>query len=515
MKIRLTPREAYKKQMVADLIAIDKEQGLPADYPFTIKELIEFEQKIQGKIVYPWSPGYENDKKEFNDVYPAFPKLIVYVANYNDIGICLMEARNRKIDTVIRSGGHSLADYSVCDGLVVDISNLKSFHVDKANKTLWVQAGITFEELNPQLEFFNLHLPGGGCPSVSIAGYMQGGGYGLTSRNFGIESDCVLAFTMMLADGTILTASASENIDLFWAVRGGTGGNFGVLLDITYKVFDLDLVWGIALEWEIETDETYGAQALHAIQENYLTGNQHPNLGIETIVYTDIPNGSRKKVRFGGCYNGDKAGLEAAVEPLKAIPGVTQVYCLQAKYSVVNNNVLEGIPAIPSNQLPSLKFYGRSAYVSRSLSIDDYKNILTYFNTVPNTFGMLDLEGYGGVINQYPVEDSAFIHRDALFNFYTIAFFDDVTNDQEANRIWINDFYKFLEQYTDGYSNQNYPNRDQTDFQYAYWGIYYHQLVAIKNKYDPNNFFNYQQSIGAPISVELAAKQVMLFDKNT
>ena len=125
---------------------------------------------------------------------------------------------------------------------------------------------------------------------------------------------------------------------------------------------------------------------------------------------------------------------------------------------------------------------------------------------------MLDLEGYGGVINQYPVEQSSFIHRSALLDFYAIAFFDKVTNDQEANRLWIISLYQFMEQYTNTHSYQNYPNRDQTGFQWAYWGEYYNQLVAIKNKYDPNNFFNYPQSIGQPLSAELNAKQKMLFD---
>ena len=162
-------------------------------------------------------------------------------------------------------------------------------------------------------------------------------------------------------------------------------------------------------------------------------------------------------------------------------------------------------------ELPTIKFYGRSAYIARSLSVDDYKNILAFFKTVPNTYGMLDLEGYGGVINKYPVEQSAFIHRNAILDFYCIVFFDSVTNDQEKNRVWINSLYEFMEQYTNGHSYQNYPNRDQTGFPWAYWGPYYNQLVAIKRKYDPGNLFHYQQSIGVSISSELDEKQITLF----
>jgi FAD/FMN-containing dehydrogenase len=514
MKIGLTPREKHKKQTLQDLR--QSADIVPKNYPFTQKELAAFEASIHGKIVYPWSPKYNLDKREFNNVYPASPQMIVFVASYGDVQLCLQEAKQRGMETTIRSGRHSLADYSVCDGMVIDISGLKSVKIDPTNKTAWVQAGNTFEDLDPQLQFYKLHVPGGGCPSVSVAGYMQGGGYGLTSRTYGIQSDCVLEFTMLLADGRLVVANESQNQDLFWAVRGGTGGNFGVLLDITYQLVDLDLMWGVAIEWEFETDEglAQAALALQVIQDYYLKGDKHPNLGIEVIIYTDIPNGSVKKVRFGGGFIGNELDFDAAIVSLLALPGAVEVYRNHDTYKTINNDILEGIPAIPANQLPSLKFYGRSAYVERSLSKEEYAEILTYFKTtVPNTFGMIDLEAYGGVINQYPVEKSSFIHRNALFDFYTIAFFDDVTNDQEANRVWINEFYEFLGKFTNGHSYQNYPNRDQEGFQWAYWGTYYNQLCVIKEKYDPDNFFHYQQSIGQPLSTESDKDQQILFDE--
>jgi FAD/FMN-containing dehydrogenase len=510
MKIGLTRKEESKRRNLRELRHVSSDL-LPKDYPLTHDELIAFEQSIYGQIVYPWSPQYQLLKRDFNDVYPAFPQMIVYVDVYNDVKACLQLAQEKGMETTIRSGGHSLTDYSVCNGMVIDISKLKSVKVDPLAKTAWVQAGNRFEDLDPWLQQYNLHVPGGGCPSVSVAGYMQGGGYGLTSRTYGIHSDCVLEFTMMLANGNIVVANESQNEDLFWAVRGGTGGNFGVLLDITYKLYDLDLIWGIAIEWAFETDETNAAQALETIQNHFLQGDQIPEMGIEVIIYTDIPNGNVKKVRFGGAFVGDECGLDDAIAPLLAIPGAEVVYRTQSTYMTINNAILEGIPAIPVKQLPSLKFYGRSAYVERPLSVDDYIEILSYFKTVPNTFGMVDLEAYGGVINQYPVEKSSFIHRNSLFNFYTIAFFDDVTNDQEANRVWINEFYEFLNQYTNTHSYQNYPNKDQDDFKWAYWGEYYNQLCLIKAKYDPGNFFRYQQSIGQPLNDKQARSQKILF----
>ena len=507
MKFRLTPQQIDKKKTIKWLTATDTRVTVPHNIKIDKEQFAGLEQIIKGKIVYPWSPGYNIDKQEFNDVFPANPILIVYVACYEDIRLCLEFAGKYNLLTAIRSGRHSLADYSVCDGMVIDISKLKSVFVDPVNQTVWMEAGNTFADINPALEFYGMHLPGGGCPTVSVAGYMQGGGYGITSRNFGIHSDCVLEFTLMLADGRLVVANPDQNSDLFWAVRGGTGGNFGVLISIKYKIFPLGLIWGMQITWDFESDSVNAAKALYAIQENYLTGFKYPNLGIETIVFTDIAKDNHKKVLFGAGFIGNEAELDAAVAPLMAITGATIAFKKQGRYSDINGAVLEGIPDVP----PDVKFYGRSAYISRSLSVNDYSNILSFFKTVPNNYGMLDLEGYGGVINQYPVEKSAFIHRDVIMDFYTILFFDKASNDQEKNREWMIKFYGFLEQYTNGHSYQNYPNRDQTEYRWAYWGSYYNQLVDIKAKYDPNNFFNFPQSIGGPISPDKQDKQVMLF----
>ena len=508
MRFHRTPLQIQKQKTIEWLTDPKSQEAIPSDLGITTEHMATLENTIQGRIVWPWTPGYDNDKREFNDVYPADPVMIVYVANYEDVRLVLEFATETDLPTTIRSGGHSLADYSVCDGIVIDISGLKSVSVDTVNQTVWVEAGNTFADLNPKLEFYGMHLPGGGCPSVSVAGYMQGGGYGITSRNFGIQSDIVLAFTMMLADGSLVVASATQNTDLFWAVRGGTGGNFGVLLNITYRIFPLGLIWGLQLAWDFETDATNAANALVAIQDNYLSGFNYPRLGIETLVYTDITTDNHKKVVFAAAFIGTEAELDAAIAPLMALPGTIVKLKKQGKYSDVNNWVLEGIPDVPHD----VKFYGRSAYVARSLTAADYANILNQFKTAPNNYAMLDLEGYGGMINQYPVQSSAFIHRDVLFDFYTILFFDNASNDQEQNREWMISFYAFLEQYTNSHSYQNYPNRDQTNFQWAYWGSYYNQLVSIKQKYDPKNFFHYPQSIGAPIAAEYEDKQIMLFD---
>ena len=169
-----------------------------------------------------------------------------------DVRCCLEFARKYQVPFTCRSGGHSTAGYCLVNGgLVIDVSRMDDIYVDPGARTARVGAGANFHKVNAILESYGLHVPGGGCPEVGVAGYMQGGGYGFTSRMFGIHCDNVLQVELMLADGTIVRANSVEHADLYWAVRGGTGNNFGVLLATTYQLYPLDTLWGFGLKWSL------------------------------------------------------------------------------------------------------------------------------------------------------------------------------------------------------------------------------------------------------------------------
>ena len=252
----------------------------------------------------------------------------------------------------------------------------------------------------------------------------------------------------------------------------------------------LGLIWGIKITWNIDPSPGDAAQALYTIQEQYLTDNAFANLGIETILATDTDG--KKKVFFCAVWIGDEAGFDMALAPLLDVPGAQVVFKIQGKYSDVNARVLEGTPDLPEG----IKAYSRSTIIERSLSIANWSDILQYFLTAPNQYTMVDMECYGGKINQVFPGYNAFIHRTAKMDFFCAAFFDDQTKDQKENEIWLNAFMTFMQRYSNGHSYQNYPNRDQQNWKWAYWGNFYDQLLSVKQKYDPANAFNYPQSIG-------------------
>lgn len=456
---------------------------------------VPLQDLIAGKIVLPGDPGYDEDRKDFDDLYPAYPQIIVYAASTSDIWWAIRYAQANNLHVAIRSGGHSTAGFSVSNGMILDLSMMNKVTVNAVDQIATVEVGCTFMSLNAELEKHGFHLPGGGCPTVAVAGYMMGGGYGFTSRTFGMNCDNVVQILMMKADGTFVIANENENADLFWAIRGGRGGNFGVLISITYKIHPLDTIYGIQIQWSLQDHMAEAAQALYVIQEKYLCNHQLPEMGIELAVITDNTD-KIKKLTFCATWVGDQTELDQAMQPLLGISGAVVTMRLHDRYSKVNEALLSNV----EGGLPrDIKAYSRCAYFARPLQASDYQDILQYYyDTAPNQYTIMAMECYGGKINQVAPSAMAFMHRNVLFDLFADGFFNEETNDQEENKIWIEDLFTFLSQYTNGHSYQNYPNRLQLDWKWAYYGNQYSRLVEIKQKYDPENFFRYLQSIGNP-----------------
>ena len=170
------------------------------------------EQNLVGTIVLPGDAAYDQDRQESNPAFQEYPIMIVYCAVDNDVWICLEAAQALKMPFCVRSGGHSTAGYSVVNnGILIDVSGLNFVQVDTVNSVVTAGPGTNFDTLNGALNSTGLHVPSGECGDVCVGGFVQGGGYGYTSRCFGIQSDCVLAFRVMLANGGIVVANATTN----------------------------------------------------------------------------------------------------------------------------------------------------------------------------------------------------------------------------------------------------------------------------------------------------------------
>jgi hypothetical protein len=264
------------------------------------------------------------------------------------------------------------------------------------------------------------------------------------------------------------------------------------LLNITYQLVALGDIWGIKAEWDISANINEAAQALYTIQNIYLIPDAYLQLGIQTVL--NIAKTGEKRISFLATWTGNADDMNTALAPLLNLPGAKIVYKKQGRYSAINTDLLEGVPPLPANT-PFCGF-SRSVYIERFLTVNDWIDILNFYLTAIGPYTIVDMEGYGGRINQIPIGTNAFIHRTATMDFFCDVFFNDQTNDRKEQGDWLDSFFQFMEKYGNGESYQNYPNRKQQNFQWAYWTNYYNLLVGIKKKYDPGNFFHYQQSIG-------------------
>jgi len=458
------------------------------------KVMEDFENSLIGYVVLPGSPDYDKDLTipGWLTPYSAKPQMLVYCKAPDDVRRCLELAHQYDLWVTTRSGGHSFTGYSLNNGMVIDLSNMNCVTVDAKAKRARIGPGAQFQKINSVLEFpYQLHLPGGTCPDVACGGYMQGGGYGLTSRRFGIQCDTVLQITMMLQDGSIVVANQDQNPDLFWAVRGGTGNNFGILLEIEYQLFNIGDVWGFAFAWDIQQAPT----VLRELQANYMSTGKDNKLGTEPVLAM-FPAGDKSKklvpkLVMLGLYQGSEQDGRKALKSVLAIPGCSQLVSETGPYSVLNEEIfVKGLPGIPVPPQPML---ARSGYVSRPVELKEWEAICKKFAETPNQWNIIGIETYGGAINAYPRSGNAFIHRDVDMNLFVFAFLEP--GKEKPDQAWLDEMAATIEPVWNGQVYQNYPVRNFPNFRWAYWGDVYQSLWFVKQKYDPKNFFHFEQSI--------------------
>jgi FAD binding domain-containing protein/berberine-like enzyme len=451
-----------------------------------VKRLEEFEHKLVGYVVLPEMPNYEQDRQEaMLTPYSAKPQIIVYCKAQNDVYECLKLANEFNIWVTCRSGGHSFAGYSVNTGMVIDLSNLNSVKVDPEQKRARIGPGAQFDLINSTLTYpYKLHLPGGTCPDVACAGYMQGGGYGLTARRFGMHCDSVLQITMMLYDGRIVVADEKQNKDLFWAVRGGTGNNFGVLLESEYQLYDLLDVWGFAFTWDIKS----APAVLQELQSKYMRTGRNTRLGFMPVLA--ILKGKPKLIVMG-LYQGNEQDGTKSMQSILAIGKPEKSFSKIGPYADLNEAIFAVLPGIPTD--PPQPMLARSGYISEPVDLAYWETICNQFAQTANPWNIIGIEPYGGAINDYPRDGNAFIHRDVDMDLFVFAFLQK--GQEPADQLWLDTMSTTLSQVWNGHMYQNYPERNFPNFRWAYWGDAYESLWFVKQKYDPKNFFHFEQSI--------------------
>ena len=456
---------------------------------------------LRGRIVGPGDAEYPRASRLFNPRFDAIrPRVIAFCESPEDVRLTLAWARENELPIAARNGRHSYGGYSSSRGVVADLSRLNEVEHDPLVGTVRVGAGARMIDVYAELARDSVTVPGGSCPSVGISGLALGGGIGLSARKLGLTSDSLRAVELITASGDSEVASAEENPALFWACRGGGGGNFGV---VTAFHFDVHSVGDVAIydfRWDWEH-----ARAVADAWQRFAPKAPDELFSILKLANaaTDPKREPAPFVTSYGQFFGPASELRDLLEPLLAAGGpatqrVAEMSYLDAQAYWAG---CEDGPERCAANVERVSYKAKSQYVSKQLPDAGIETMIDWVERWPGSSsaggGAVQLDPAGGAINAFSPRATAFVHRDQLFHCQYLAHWgrDDPPQVVDAARTWIADFDASMRRFSSGSAYQNYIDPDLAGWERAYYGENLPRLMKIRSKYDPDGVFDFPQSI--------------------
>jgi len=458
---------------------------------------------IAGEVVLPGSPAFEALPKPFNARFHDIrPQAIVLCATPQDVAETISFAGRHGLACATRSGGHCFADRSTSRGLVIDVTPMASVSV--AGDRATVGAGARLGAVYDALQLHGLAIPAGTCPPVGVAGLTLGGGLGILGRSYGVTSDRLLAAQVVLADGRVLDCDEDHHQDLFWALRGGGAGNFGVVTSLVVgtvpapQVTNFHLTWPPARaaalieawqEWApLAPDELAASLKLTAADEV----DQPASVDVYGALLGPEPDATRLP---------EELVVRAGADPVSA--WVKQLSFAETRqfWAALPVGEAGGGQAAhgPSAQHPYLVV--KSEFFRRPLPAQAVAELVEHFvqGRPAGQFRELDFMPWGGAYNRVPAAATAFVHRDALFQLKHAVVVDPQasTGAKQAAHRWVTRSWALVHRWGSGRVFQNFADPDLEDWAGAYYGSNYDRLVRVKARYDPGGFFRSHQSLPA------------------
>ncbi len=442
-------------------------------------DLIErFRSAFRGKLIRPDDADYETARKIWNASIDKRPGLIAHCSGTADVIAAVNFARENELLVAVRGGGHNVSGRALCDdGIVIDLSGMKGIFVDAKNRIARVQGGATLGDLDRETHVFGLAVPAGVISKTGIAGLTLGGGVGWLVRKYGLTCDNVLSFDIVLAEGRPCVASAKENEDLFWALRGG-GGNFGVVTSFEFRVHPVSNVLGGLVIYPRD-------RAVEVLRFYREFTQSAPEELTAYAALMHMPDGT-PAVALIACYCGDLIQGEKVVKPLRTF-GSPIVDAIQPMpFPQMQTSLDAGFPEGNHN-------YWKSTFL-RELSDDAIGVLVQHANRATSPLSGVTIEYYGGAASRIAASETAFAQRQAQ---YSVAILAQWTDPGESQRHveWARALADSLRPFSSGGYVLNFLGDEPQDTIKATFGPNYDRLMAVKKKYDPTNFFRLNQNI--------------------
>ncbi len=450
------------------------------------QDLRQFEEGLDGILLQPGDEGYDEARVIHNAAYQRSPLLILRAASARDVIRGVAFARNRELEVAVRSGGHSVAGHSSSDVMVIDLSPMRYLEIDPERHIVRAGPGLTWGEVSVELHEYGLAVPSGDTGSVGVGGLTVGGGIGWLVRKYGLTIDSLQSVDIVTADGQLRRASAEENPDLFWAVRGG-GGNFGIVTSFEFRAHPVGTIIGGAIIYDASESRTvlpawarYAQSAPEELSTIVFVLHAPPLPFIPPEVH------GRNVIVIGVCCVGDPETGQGVVAPLRELGTVLADITGPAPYPAV-------YALTESVAVPGFHSEIRSSYL-RELEGDALETILRGVDTLPAPMGLVQLRALGGAMERVPADATAFAHRDRSILAAAIGLWEDPT-EAASQRAWVEEFGRDLRPHADGVYVNFLSDEGPERVAEAYGQETYRRLSQLKRTYDPANVFRLNQNI--------------------
>ena len=450
-------------------------------------QIQKLKSTLRGKLIEPQDAGYHDARKVYNAMIDKHPRLIAQCADVADVIACVRFARDTDILVAVRGGGHNGAGLGTCDdGLVIDLSPMRGVRVDPTARKVRAEAGNKQGDLDHAGHAFGLAVPAGIISSTGIAGLTLGGGHGYLTRKYGLTIDNLLEADLVLADGRFVTASRTQNEDLFWAIRGG-GGNFGVVTSFLYRAHPVHTVFAGVTLWEVEhareVAEWYRDFMRSAGEDMYAF-----------FAFMKVPPGppfpeplhTKPACGIVWCYCGPMEQVETAFQPLRRfrkpafeLLGPMPFPALQSMFD----------PLYP----PGLQWYWKGDFFTE-LSDGAIAEHLKFGANLPSLLSTMHLYPIDGALNRVGTDDTAFSYREAKYSMVIAGIDPDPANASSITK-WAKDYWGALHPHSAGGAYVNFMMEEGLERVKATYRGNFDRLAAVKRKYDPDNLFRVNQNV--------------------
>ena len=443
---------------------------------------------FRGRLIHPGDGNYDQARKLYNGMIDKRPGLIARCADVGDVIAAVDFGRAHNLLTAIRGGGHNGPGLGSCDGgMVIDLSLMKSVHVNPDRRTVRVEPGCTQGDMDHATHAFGLAVPAGIVSTTGVAGLTLGGGHGYLSRQYGLTIDNLIEADVVLADGRFVTANESSHKDLFWALRGG-GGNFGVVTSFVFRAHPVKDIFGGLIFWEVKE-----ARRVMQWYRDFLPQAPEafsPFLGLKTVPSAPpFPERiwGRKICALISSYDGPLEEAGAVIQPVyDNTPAPIFDFMVPMPFAAI-----QGLfdPLLPSG----LQWYWKGDFV-RELSDAAIEVHLEHSAKAPTALSLMHLYPIDGAVQRIGPADTAWRCRDATWSM-VIAGIDPDPANADAIKDWARTYWEALRPHTMGGGYVNFMMEEGAERIRATYGENYRRLTAVKNEYDPTNFFRVNQNI--------------------